>query len=400
MRLAYLSASGGFGGAERCLADILAVVRQFEPSWRLHLIVPSDGPLAGAARSHGVDVTVLPLPASLARLGDARARVGWSLTRRLTVAALRVAPYARTLARCLDDIRPDLVHSNTIKTHVLSIAAASRGVPVLWHLHDYVGARPVSRVLLRVLSRRCAAAIANSAAVVADAERVFGGAMPVYCVTNGIDLDEFSPGGASLDLDAVCGLPPVGRGVVRIGLIATMAFWKGHDVFLRALRSLARHATFRAYVIGGPVYQTAGSQVSLDDVRRTVAELGLDRDVGVAGFVDRPAAAMRALDIVVHASTRPEPFGLVIAEAMGCGRAVIASRRSGVAEFVRDGEDVILCESNVADLTRVLRTAVADRGLRSRLGAHARVTALKYFDRQRMGSDAISVYRDVARVSG
>jgi glycosyltransferase involved in cell wall biosynthesis len=109
---------------------------------------------------------------------------------------------------------------------------------------------------------------------------------------------------------------------------------------------------------------------------------------------------MRALDVVVHASTRPEPFGLVIAEAMGCGRAVIASRRSGVAEFVRDGEDAILCEATVADLTRALRALVGERGLRSRLGAHARVTALKYFDRERMGTDAISVYRRVARING
>jgi glycosyltransferase involved in cell wall biosynthesis len=108
---------------------------------------------------------------------------------------------------------------------------------------------------------------------------------------------------------------------------------------------------------------------------------------------------MRALDVVVHASTRPEPFGLVVAEAMGCGRAVIASRRSGVAEFVRDGEDAVLCEANVEDLTRALRAVVADRGLRARLGAHARVTALKYFDRERMGGDALAVYRDVLRAA-
>jgi glycosyltransferase involved in cell wall biosynthesis len=400
MRLAYLSASSGLGGAERCLVDLLAVVGQLEPFWRLHLIVPSEGLLAGAARTHGVDVTVLPLPALLARFGDARVRIGWPLARHLTIAALRAVPYARILARCLEDIRPDLVHSNTIKTHVLSVAAAPRGVPVLWHLHDYIGARPVSRVLLRLLSRRCAAAIANSPAVAADAQRVFGGGTVVRCVPNGIDLDEFSPPGGSIDLDAVSGLRPAGPEVVRIGLIATMAFWKGHDVFLRALRSLSKHATFRAYLIGGPMYDTAGSQVSLDDVRRTIAELGLDHQVGLTGFLERPAAAMRALDIVVHASTRPEPFGLVVAEAMACGRAVIASRESGVADFVRDGEDVILCESNVADLTRALRTVVSDGDLRSRLGVHARATALKCFDRARMGGEAIAVYRDVARASG
>jgi glycosyltransferase involved in cell wall biosynthesis len=399
MRIAYLSASSRLGGAERCLLDILAVVRRFEPSWRLHLLVPSDGPLVAAARRHAVDVGILPLPAPLARLGDARARLGVVLARRLTLAALRVAPQARLLGRRLTEIRPDLVHSNAIKWDVLAGLAAPRGVPVLWHLHDYLGARPVSGALLRVLGRRAAAVMANSSAVAADAERVLRGAVPVYRVPNGIDLDEFTPAGTPLDLDALCGLPPAEPGVARIGLVATMAFWKGHDVFLHALRALARHAKFRAYVVGGPVYETADSQVSLEEVRRTIAALGLTRDVGLAGFVDRPAAAMRALDVVVHASTRPEPFGLVVAEAMGCGRAVIASRRSGVAEFVRDGEDAVLCEANVEDLTRALRAVVADRGLRARLGAHARVTALKYFDRERMGGDALAVYRDVLRAA-
>jgi glycosyltransferase involved in cell wall biosynthesis len=399
MRLAYLSASSGSGGAERCLVDVLTVVRQFEPGWPLHLIVPSDGPLPFAARMLGIEVTVLPWPAALERLGDARARVGAALARRLATGGLRAVPYARTLARCLEDIRPDLVHSNSIKTHVLASAAARR-TPVLWHLHDYVGARPVSRVLLRMLSGRCAAALAASSAVAADAERVFGEAMAVHCVPNGIDLDEFCPPGASLDLDAICGLPPAGPETVRIGLIATMAFWKGHAVFLRALRSLSRYAAFRAYIVGGPVYHTTDSQVSLDDLRRTVAELGLERQVGLAGFVERPASAMRALDVVVHASTRPEPFGLVVAEAMACGRAVIASRQSGVAEFVRDHEDVILCESDVDDLARALRTVVGDAPLRSRLGANARATALKYFDRQRMGGEVISIYRDLIGANG
>src|SRR5213082_2294446 len=106
MRLAYLSASSSLGGAERCLMDLMAVVRQFEPSWRLHVIVPSEGPLAGAARSHGVDVTVLPLPGPLARLGDACATLGWALARRLILSALTAPSYARTLTQCLAEIRP------------------------------------------------------------------------------------------------------------------------------------------------------------------------------------------------------------------------------------------------------------------------------------------------------
>ena len=56
---------------------------------------------------------------------------------------------------------------------------------------------------------------------------------------------------------------------------------------------------------------------------------GLESRVGFTGFVQDSATAMRALDIVVHASTDPEPFGLVIAEAMACGKPVVASRAGG-----------------------------------------------------------------------
>src|SRR5207247_439443 len=63
--------------------------------------------------------------------------------------------------------------------------------------------------------------------------------------------------------------------------------------------------------------------------------------VGFTGFLDDPASAMRALDIVVHASTQPEPFGLVIAEGMACGRAVIASRSGGSVEFIESGTNAL-----------------------------------------------------------
>ena len=49
--------------------------------------------------------------------------------------------------------------------------------------------------------------------------------------------------------------------------------------------------------------------------------LGVADRVGFTGFVHTPEATFRALHVVVHASTAPEPFGLVIAEAMACGRA-------------------------------------------------------------------------------
>ena len=59
--------------------------------------------------------------------------------------------------------------------------------------------------------------------------------------------------------------------------------------------------------------------------------------VGFTGHVADVPAALRSLDIVVHASTAPEPFGMVIAEGMASRRAVVAARGGGAAELFEDG---------------------------------------------------------------
>jgi len=75
-----------------------------------------------------------------------------------------------------------------------------------------------------------------------------------------VDLDRFNPQGPKLDLDAIAGVPSAPAGTIRVGLVATMARWKGHEVFLRALSMLPKELPVRGYVIGGPIYSTAGSQ--------------------------------------------------------------------------------------------------------------------------------------------
>src|SRR5207253_6282469 len=93
----------------------------------------------------------------------------------------------------------------------------------------------------------------------------------------------------------------------------------------------------RFYIVGGPIYRSRGSQVSAEGLRARAEALGVGSRVGLVGHQADPARALRALDVVVHASTRPEPFGRVIVEGMACGRAVVAIRDGGAAELFDDG---------------------------------------------------------------
>jgi glycosyltransferase involved in cell wall biosynthesis len=179
---------------------------------------------------------------------------------------------------------------------------------------------------------------------------------------------------------------------VRVGLVATYSRWKGHDVFLRALARL-RSTNVRAYVIGGALYDTDRSQYSLGELRALAKRYGVEGRVGFTGFVAASERVMRTLDVVVHASTTPEPFGLVIAEAMACGRAVIASGAGGSAELVRDGIDALTHAPGDADgLARAIDALAGDAALRARIGAAARQTALARFDARRLGEQFAGLY--------
>jgi glycosyltransferase involved in cell wall biosynthesis len=321
-------------------------------------------------------------------------RFGTSLARATPAAA----GHLRALQRALRDFRPDLVHSNGLKTHLLA-ALCAPNAPVVWHLHDFLGERPLVRRALRVAGVRAAAAIANSAAVAEDARRVLG-RIPVYPVHNGVDTERFSPGPADgARLDALAGLPPAPEGTVRLGLVATYARWKGQEVFLQAaarLRERLPSHAVRFYVVGSPVYRTPGSQYSEEELRASAHALGLEGHVGFIPFQAEPSGIYRALDGVVHASTRPEPFGMTIVEAMACARAVVVSAAGGAAELLRSGQDALaFSPGDVQGLTEALARLVREPELRARLGEEARHSVLARFTRERYAAQVRDVYTRV-----
>jgi glycosyltransferase involved in cell wall biosynthesis len=406
MRILFLNPSGLFGGAERSLIDIIASVGAARPNWEMRLVAGSDGALVRRARAMNIAVTVLPMPPSLARVGESAVRgragaplAGLSMAASLLGAAIATNRYTAMLAREIEQISPTVIYTNGFKMHVIGTWAVRRKTPVVWHIHDYVGARPLMSRLMRMQANRCAAAIANSDSVRRDLRRVCGDRVPATTVYNAVDLDQFAPAGAATDLDAVAGMPPAPSGTVRVGLVATMARWKGHEVFLRAVAELPAHtrSQVRAYVIGGAIYPTRGSQRSIDELRATARQLGISDCVGFTGFVDDVASAIRALDIVVHASTEPEPFGLAIIEAMACGKPVIASAAGGAAEIAQLCGGVQLHPpGDSAALARCIERLVCNPSERAALGAAGRAAAEKSFRRSRLADQLIPILERVA----
>jgi glycosyltransferase involved in cell wall biosynthesis len=380
----FLGPSGQLGGAERVLLDCIRVGDGW-PDAEVSLVTLGSGPFVSAAGALGARTRVIEPPAALNVVGDAFGSPR-TVVPSLLPALGSFPRFFRRFSRAVAGLVPQVIHSHGIKTHVLG-ALLPRRAPIVWHLHEYLAVRPVSSRLLRLLARRCALAIAVSESVAEDARRLLPSGLPLVVVHNSVDGERFHPDGPALDLDALSQLPPAPPGTIRVGLPATFARWKGHQVFLRAIAQLKR-SDIRAYVIGGPVYQTTDSQWSDRELRELVAQLGLQELVGFTGFVEDMPGAYRALDVVVHASTRPEPFGLVIAEAMACGRAVIAAPAGGAGELFVHQEHALAAQAgDPAALAETLRLLIDDREARTALGARARAHVVERFGRDRFASN-------------
>lgn len=146
--------------------------------------------------------------------------------------------------------------------------------------------------------------------------------------------------------------------------------WKGQHVALDALARIdaPRRRTLRMLFAGASSPEEAGYREALE---AKVRADGLGACVRFLGARADLPDLMRASDLVLHASTRPEPFGLVVVEAMALGRPVLASKFGGPAEIVTEGSGLLFDPSHGDELPFLLAHLAEQPALRAALGAGA-----------------------------
>ena len=130
-------------------------------------------------------------------------------------------------------------------------------------------------------------------------------------------------------------------GAVLLGSFGRLQHWKGQDLFVAAAAEVAHsRPQSRFVVVGGSVFGLEPE--FFERLKRDASEQGLGDRLQFTGFRQDVARLMAACDVVCHTSRVPEPFGLVIVEAMAQGRPVIAIRGGGPSEIIESDEDGIL----------------------------------------------------------
>lgn len=168
---------------------------------------------------------------------------------------------------------------------------------------------------------------------------------------------------------------------------------KGQDVFLRAAAKAIRSTgPFQVVVAGAPPEQSEYPE----RLRRLASELGIADRVEFPGHVRDVYDFLAGVDVSVHASTEPEPFGRVVAESMMMGVAVIAASGSGAAEYIEaSGAGWTTPPGDVDALADALVRMLAAPDERRRLGEAGRAFARREFAPKAITDQVVGLYEDV-----
>jgi glycosyltransferase involved in cell wall biosynthesis len=120
-----------------------------------------------------------------------------------------------------------------------------------------------------------------------------------------------------------------------IGIIGNVRYWKGQKYFIEACTLLAQmYPDLYGLIIGG---WGEMDHDYLEVLQQTVRDAGLESRIRFLGYRKDTPALLSILDIFVHASIQPEPFGMVLLEAMAARIPIIATRFGGPIEILDAG---------------------------------------------------------------
>lgn len=313
------------------------------------LAVPRGSALVTPWRSAGwtvVETSVAP------RLRDVRA--GWALV--------------RELHGHIREQEIHLVHTHGWAAQIYGGRAAARAsCPVVWHIHDTFDPHWTwEGVVHRLAAAQRHDVVIAISRTVAETLHGFVAAGQVQVIPNGVCPDRVAPVARSAS----------GPFVVWCGRLQR---WKGAHVFLEVAAQVRQaHPAARFAVVGGTVFGLEPDYPAA--LRRQADTLQLGAAVEWVGQVSDARPWMAAADVCVHSSITPEPFGLVVAEAMMQARPMVAFRHGGPAETVVDGETGVLVAPGDCDaMSQAVSLLLAQPDRAARLGQAGRDRALAYY---------------------
>lgn len=355
-KILYLDHAPILGGAEKALLEL---IRSLDRCQNQPVVATASGSaLLPLLAAEGIPAVTMPFE---------------QVNMHRPAFLLRLIRSTLALVSIVRSQKPDVLHSNTVRAHVVSsLASVLTGVPLVWTMHDRTLPVPLVRLFGRAPRR-----VIFVSRFLSDLYGP-GGLNPGRCrvIANGVRP---APPADAAAARRKLGLAPDSPVIVNVGRLVNE---KGQDVFLQAAGLIVQHRPDAAFLlVGGANHADPAS------ARYAQRLNGLARSPNLVGKAILVGQQMDvtpyyvAADLCAYTAVAPEGFGLVILEAMAHGKPLVASNLGAVPELVRDGVTGRLVRPGDIDgLAEAILALLDDREALNRLGAAGRERVIEDFD--------------------
>jgi glycosyltransferase involved in cell wall biosynthesis len=340
LKVLHLSAGNLYGGIETLLTTMA----------RLRYLAPGMEPEFGLCFRGRLWEELVATGVTIHDFGPVRLSRPWTVSR------------ARTrLRQVLADSRPEVVLSHDCWPHTVFAPVVRRaGIRFVHFTHGAANSR---NWLERWASRTPPdLVVANSRFTAGSVRNVFPEArveawhLPVYRIDTEKTVRTVVRGELGTE-----------DGAVVILQASRLERWKGQSVHLAALGLLGDVSGWECWLAGG--VQKGGEGQFLDELRSAAEQTGIANRVRFLGQRADVPRLMAAADVFCQPNTGPEPFGIVLVEALYAGLPVVTSGFGGAAEIVDRTCGVLTTPGDPESVATALRTLIQDPSRRLALGA-------------------------------
>ena len=362
-KILFIDHTAVMGGAELSLLDLASAYAD-----RCKVLLFKEGILQERLEQLGVEVGIISASETMLNL-----RASGGLNSIVLISEFwRLADAIAEAA-----VGYDLIVANSQKAFVVTaLASIKKKVPLFWYLRDILTARHFSQINRRVavfLANKLATRVIVNSRATGEAFIAAGGKKDlIKLVYNGFDARRFDMV-TTEDVNIIRSEIGVTNATL-IGLFSRFSYWKGQHILLEAVRKLPE---VRVILVGKALF---GEEDYVLELKSLVEKPDLKGRIHLLGFRDDIPALMKACDIIVHASTEPEPFGRVIVEGQLAQKPVIASAAGGALEIIDDGiNGYLFPPENAIALRQLIQKLINDRSLAKDIGQRGYESARENF---------------------
>jgi glycosyltransferase involved in cell wall biosynthesis len=379
IRILYISSNNDeVGGADYCLFKTAyeAKAEGYEP----FVMLRSTSNVLDLYKRAGIPVFV----GQIFRLQQTRN------LRRILSYPFKILKSILFIIRIIKKEKIDLVHTNEIIDFYGNFAALLAGVPSCQHVRWIVN----NKWMLFFLSSFSKLFATKIICISHSVKEIMFGKKPnkkINIIYDWLDMEVIGQTKGSSELTDELGINPC---IKVVGCVGRVESWKGQHIFIQAAEKVIdKNLNTHFIVVGGP---TTNKEAYLEKLKKEVNDSQYAKHITFLGHRTDVANIMRQCAVVVHSSIAPEPFGLVVMEAMYCGSVVVGANAGGVVEQILPGENGYLYRpGDSTDMANMILKALNNPD-RINMGLRAKAYVTQKFNKEASLKEIFGVYNQLS----